>query len=64
MTKHDVLGIEIWECTGEEARQLWVDFPDDRHRIWTTEEFTAHILDDPAKVQDCLNRKKRRPGKI
>jgi len=64
MIEHEILGQVVIECTDEEARLLWQRKPELRANIWTTEEFTAHILDDPAQVRACLSRKRAQPGRI
>lgn len=63
--KHEVMGVEIWEASDDEIRKLWNKTPpEDRHRFWSHEEFTAHILDTPEQVVDCLARKLAKPGRI
>ena len=64
MVKHDILGQEVWECSADEARKLWAEYPEDRHRIWTNEEVDAHILDDAGQIAECLRLKKERPGRL
>lgn len=62
MIKKEVLGQEIWECSREEARSVWVEFPDDRHRIWTHEEVDAHMLSGPEEIQEMIDKKENQPG--
>jgi len=64
MVRIDVLGEELWCCEESEARELWRGYPDDRWRIWTEDEVTAHILDDPEQIAECINRKKQKPGRL
>jgi len=64
MLKREILDEEIWECSDEEAREVWANNPDDRHRIWTHDEVTAHLLDTPDQLQECLSRKREKPGRL
>lgn len=65
MIKHDILNTEIWEASDEEIRALWHKTPpEDRHRFWSNDEVDAHILDDAAQMQICLDRKRAKPGRL
>lgn len=65
MLKHEVLGTEIWEASEEEIRAAWNKTPpSERHRFWTHEEFTKHILASPEEVAELLQRKKDKPGRL
>jgi hypothetical protein len=65
VVKHEVLGETIIEGTAEEIRAAWSKTPvEERHKFWETEEYTAHILDDPAQVQACIDAKKAKPGRL
>lgn len=63
MEKNDLMGHEIWICDdNEEARKVWAEFPQDRHRIWTVEETWRHCLDTPEQLQEVLDKKLDKPG--
>lgn len=63
--KRDILGTEIWESSDEEIRELWeTTAKKDRHRFWTNDEVTAHLLDTPEQLADCLSAKLHKPGRL
>ena len=64
MIEREVMGQIIIECSDEEARLVWRRKPEDRHRIWTHDEVTAHILDTPEQLAECMARKKASPGRL
>jgi len=65
MVTREVLGEELWECCEEEIKQVWRDASEnDRWRIWHVDEVTAHILDTPEQLAECMARKKARPGRL
>jgi hypothetical protein len=62
MLEREIMGHTIIECSAEEARQLWKDDPENRHRIWTHDEVTAHMLSDPATLAAVIEQKRLKPG--
>jgi len=62
MIAKDLLGDEVWECSQEEAREIWEKDPNNRWRIWTHEEVDAHMLSDAETIAGIIQLKKERPG--
>lgn len=65
MLEREIMGQIIWEASNEEIRKKWNATPkEDRHRWWSHEEVTDHILDTPEQLQDCIDRKIAKPGRL
>jgi hypothetical protein len=63
MIKEELLGVEIWIVKdSKEAKEVWKEHPDDRHRIWLQSEARKYLLSDPAQLQEVLNKKLAQPG--
>lgn len=64
MVKRDILGSEIWECNESEAKKIWYSQPENRWRLWSSDEVTAHMLDTPQQIAECIRLKTAKPGKL
>lgn len=65
MLEREIMGEIIWEASDEEIRQMWNKTPkEDRHRFWTHDEVTAHLLDTPQEIQECIEAKRAKPGRL
>jgi hypothetical protein len=65
MLEREIMGHIIWEASTEEIRKAWPNTPvEDLHRWWSHEEVTPHILDDPQQLQDCIDKKIAKPGRL
>lgn len=62
MITYTVLGVDIYICTPEEARQLWKDEPEKRPRIFLESEFDACMLLDKADIEAIMHKKNNKPG--
>ena len=63
MITRDILGNELWECTPDEARRIWLEQPAEQWRITTQEELASHVLDGVGELEAWVAKKKERPGK-
>ena len=63
MIKRDLMGIEVWDCSPEEAKKIWVEQPKERWRIWSNEEVDKYFLADAATIQAVIDKKKAKPGR-
>lgn len=64
MLEREVMGQTIIECDDEEARLLWKRKPELRPLLWTHDEVTAHLLDTPEQLQECIEAKRAKPGRL
>ena len=58
----DVLGVEIWECTKDQANEIARLHRSEAWRIWLIEEIDKYILADPDLIQSIIDKKKNKPG--
>lgn len=65
MERIELLGEElIIADTKSEAKQLWLDHPSERHKIWLNRECACHLLDTPEQLQAIIEQKKVKPQPI
>jgi hypothetical protein len=62
MLEREILGEIICEVSPEEARELWKSQPEDRWRLWTHDEVTAHLLSSPDTLRGVVEGKRQQPG--
>jgi hypothetical protein len=63
VTKREILGVQIWECSPAEAKAIWTEQPNERWRIWSTEEVDKYMLAGPSEIQSVIDKKRAKPGR-
>lgn len=63
MRKRELLGVEVWDCSTEEAKRIWTEQPAERWRIWSQEEVDKYMLADAATIQSVIDKKRAKPGR-
>lgn len=61
-TKELFPGVEIWECTRDQANAIARQHGSQAWRIWLIEEVDKYILADPEELLAIIEKKKQKPG--